>query len=260
VSYNGHNLYDNWHLLSQPPPLRVIMSAGYSDEQLEGIEPLRTVRTNELLQERLIEYIRRRGLVAGDRLPSQQVLARRFDVSLVALREALRALEALGILEVRGGAGWFVKPFSFDPIAKGLLYHTEFNEDTLRDLHEIRMSLETSFAIHATHTLAKEDIEELQALADAMVANAQVGLQWHELDHRFHQKMFSTIRNQVFNKLMDVFWALYGYLGLDVDSTESLSEAWKHRLIVDALRTGDPALVTARLEDSLKGSTRRMSK
>ena len=234
------------------------MSPYHTEEQLEGIEPLRTVRTNELLQERLIEYIRRQGLTAGDRLPSQQILAERFDVSLVALREALRALEALGILEVRGGAGWFVKPFSFDAIVKGLLHHTEFNEDTLRDLHEIRMSLETSFAIHATRTLAKEDIDELQVLADAMVANAQAGMPWHELDRRFHQKMFSTIRNQVFNKLMDVFWALYGYLGREIDSTESLSEAQKHRLIVDALRTGDPVLVTERLEDSLKGSTRRM--
>ncbi len=234
------------------------MSFHYTDEQLEGIEPLKTTRTNELLQERLIEYIKRQGLAAGDRLPSQQVLSERFDVSLVALREALRALEALGILEVRGGAGWFVKPFAFDAIVKGLLHNTEFNETTLRDLHELRLSLETSFAIHATRTLTQEDINELQVLADAMVANAQAGMPWHGLDHRFHQKMFSTIRNQVFNKLMDVFWTLYGYLGQDVDSAESVSEALKHRLIVDALRTGDPALVADRLEDSLKGSTRRL--
>lgn len=235
------------------------MVSRYSDEELKGIEPLQTVKTNEVIQERLLQYIKRQGLVAGDRLPSQQALSERFDVSLVALREALRSLEALGILEVRVGAGWFVKPFSFDAIAKGLFHTTEFNEGTLRDLHEIRICLECSFVIHATRTLSPKDMDELVDLVDEMIARAKSGESWHELDHCFHQKLYSAIRNQVFNKLMEVFWALYGYLGAEIAPEESLTEALKHRPIVDAIRDRDEERAAEMLRESLQGSRKRLS-
>jgi len=233
------------------------MSPPHSDEQLELIEPVQTIRTNEVIQERLLQYIKRQGLVAGDRLPSQHVLAKRFQVSLVALREALRSLEALGILEVKVGAGWFVKFFSFDAVAKGLFFNTELNETTLRDLQEIRICLETSFVVHATRTLTPEDIDELEQVVDRMIEKARAGQAWHDLDHYFHQKLFSTIRNQMFNKLMDMFWRLYGYLGSGITPEESLSEALKHHPIVDAIRAGDENLAAQRLRESLQGSRRR---
>jgi GntR family transcriptional repressor for pyruvate dehydrogenase complex len=237
----------------------VFMVSRYSEEELRGLEPLRTVNTNEVIQERLLQYIKRQGLVAGDRLPSQQALAERFEVSLVALREALRSLEALGILEVKVGAGWFVKAFSFDAIAKGLFHTMEFNEDTLRDLHEIRMYLECSFVVHATRTLSPEDIDELEELGDEMIARASAGKSWHELDHCFHQKLYSAIRNQVFNKLMEVFWALYSYIGAEIAPEESLTEALKHRPIVEAIRAGDEERAAEMLRESLQGSRKRLS-
>ena len=223
------------------------------------MEPLRTVRTNEIIQERLLQYIKAQELRPGDRLPSQQALASSFGVSLVALREALRSLEALGILEVRVGAGWFIKSFSFDAIAKGLFFHTDLNDTTLRDLHEIRICLETSYVIHATRTLTPEDIDDLERIAHEIVARAESGESWHDLDYQFHQKLFSSIRNQVFNKLMEIFWVLYGYLGADIAPEESLSEARKHLPIVEAIRTRDEDLAVQRMHESLKGSSRRIS-
>ncbi len=235
------------------------MATQNPDGQVIGLEPLRTVRTNEIIQERLLQYIKAQELRPGDRLPSQQVLARSFGVSLVALREALRSLEALGILEVKVGAGWFIKSFSFDAIAKGLFFHTELNDTTLRDLHEIRICLETSYIVHATRTLTSEDIDELEQIALAIVTRAELGESWHDLDYQFHQKLFSSIRNQVFNKLMEIFWTLYGYLGVEIAPEESLSEARKHLPIVEAIRSGDEALAVQRMHESLKGSSRRIA-
>ena len=54
---------------------------------------------HETIQARLMSFIRERQMVAGDRLPSQAVLTQALGISLVALREAMRALEALGIIE-----------------------------------------------------------------------------------------------------------------------------------------------------------------
>jgi DNA-binding FadR family transcriptional regulator len=228
------------------------------EDNLEGLEPIKSKDTNELIQERLMRYIRQEGLVAGDRLPAQNKLARRLRVSLVSLREALRALEAVGILEGRVGSGWYVKPFSFDPIAKGLLYSIQFNKYVLADLNDIRVHLEVAFIEHAAKTLTEHDLDELDSLVHEMVSRARINQPWDKLDKEFHKKLFSKIRNQVFSQLMDVFWSMYIYLGTEIKPDEKVSEALTHQPIVDALRAGDVEQAKQKLRDSLKGAAKRM--
>jgi DNA-binding FadR family transcriptional regulator len=225
---------------------------------LERLVPIRSTDTNELIQERLMQYIRQQGLLAGAKLPAQSKLARGLGVSLVSLREALRSLEALGIVEGRVGSGWFIKTFSFDPIAKGLLSSILLNKHVLADLNDIRVHLESSFFEHAAKTLTHEDLDELDRLIGEMVERSQSGHSWDDLDRLFHMKLFSEIRNRVFSQLMDVFWSMYGYLGAEIEPTEKVSEAQTHQPIVDALREGNVEEAKRRLMESLEGSARRM--
>jgi len=186
------------------------------------------------------------------------MLAQRLGVSHVALREALRGLEALGILQVKKGSGWYVKDFNFDPVAKGLLYTIRFDSSHLVDLTEIRMCLECSFLIHASRTLQPTDFAELKRITDSMIECARASQPWHDLDHQFHRKLFSTIRNKVFVEWMEVYWAIYAnFLGDKVFPYESVEDAQMHRDIVDALELGKPDQATSILEDGLKKSMRR---
>ena len=228
------------------------------EDHLEGLEPIRSTDTNELIQESLMKYIRQEGLVAGDKLPAQNRLARGLGVSLVSLREALRALEAVGILEVRVGSGWYIKPFSFDPIAKGLLHSIQLNMHVLADLNDIRVHLEVAFFEHAAKTLTATDLDELDRLVNEMASRSQANQTWDELDRLFHKTLFSKIRNQVFSQLMDVFWSMYIYQGAEIIPGEKVSEALTHRPIVVALRAGDVEQAKQKLRESLEGSTKRM--
>jgi DNA-binding FadR family transcriptional regulator len=222
------------------------------------LEPLKTLNTNQAIQDRVIQFIRESNLKGGDKLPSQQILAQRLGVSQVALREALRGLEALGILEVKKGSGWYVKDFNFDSVAKGLLYTIHFDSTSLADLTEIRMYLECSFLIHAIRTLQPDDLTELRQITNAMVSRAEAGEPLHDLDHQFHRKLFSTIRNKVFLEWMEVYWSIYiNFLGTKVFPHERVEDARMHSDIVDAIEKEQTDRALAILEESFKRAKRR---
>src|SRR5262245_22019481 len=74
------------------------------------------------IQEEIKSYIVDHQLKPGDSLPSESELARQLDISRNSVREAVKSLEVLGIVESRPGSGIFVKAFSFDSIINNLPY------------------------------------------------------------------------------------------------------------------------------------------
>ena len=102
-----------------------------------------------------------------------------------------------------------------------------------------------------------QDVDELHALVDEMVARAQTGKPWTDLDRSFHRKLYSRIHNGVFTNLMDVFWSLFLFQGEDVKPAESASEAATHYPIVEALRLRDIETAKRELQSSLSGSKKR---
>jgi DNA-binding FadR family transcriptional regulator len=76
----------------------------------------------KVVQEEIKSYIVRHELKPGDPIPNEMELIRMFGVSRTVIREAVKSLEALSILEVRAGSGLFLRNFSFDPIFDHLAY------------------------------------------------------------------------------------------------------------------------------------------
>ena len=74
------------------------------------------------VRESLRRHIDENRLEAGDPLPPEGDLAQQLGVSRNSVREAIKALESLGVLEMRRGVGVFVKAFSFEPLLENLTY------------------------------------------------------------------------------------------------------------------------------------------
>ncbi|HZQ05535.1 MAG TPA: GntR family transcriptional regulator, partial [Anaerolineae bacterium] len=81
----------------------------------------------QTVQEEIKNYIIENELRAGDPLPTEGELARQLDISRNSVREAVKSLEALGILEARSGSGLFVRNFNFDSILDNLPYGIMFS-------------------------------------------------------------------------------------------------------------------------------------
>ena len=86
------------------------------------LKRLKTRDLQDQIEDQIKRYITNRGLKSGDPLPTEKELAEGLGTSRTAVRETLKAMESLGILEVRPGIGRFIREFNFEAILKNLTY------------------------------------------------------------------------------------------------------------------------------------------
>ena len=132
-------------------------------------EPIRQLRVSEEVTERIKRAILLGEFKAGDRLPSERDLAKQFQVSRVAIREALRKLEHSGFILTRQGAtgGTFVTDLTFEYLANAFLDLFLSDKIGIPELYQVRLFLEPEIARLAASAITPEYAERLkQALKD----------------------------------------------------------------------------------------------
>lgn len=162
----------------------------------------------QVAQEEIKAYILRHSLKPGDPLPPESELAQRLGIGRNSVREAVKALEALGILETRQGSGLFVRGFSFDAILSNLPYSLVFQVKELTDLLEVRSYLEHATVERVLKGATPEQLAKLHGLLDRMRRDAEGGIYSAEDDRQFHQTLYENVDNRVLVGIMDVFWGL----------------------------------------------------
>ena len=119
---------------------------------MPNFKPIKQPRISEEVFNQLKEAILSNDFRAGDRLPSERDLAEQFQVSRVAIREAIRALENNGFVSIRQGAagGAFVTDLTFEQLASACLDLFLANKISIHELHQVRMLIEPEVARLAT--------------------------------------------------------------------------------------------------------------
>ena len=166
-----------------------------------------TSRAREV-EARIREYITANELPAGSRLPGEEWFAEQLQVGRPLIREAMKTLEAVGIIEARRGVGRFVS--SFDPDAYLRNYTTEmllqsFDE---RELQETRCLLEITMAADATHRLTDDDLDQLRAYWQQYQERAREGLPNTEADLGLHRTIMQRADNRLIVSMLDAVYAL----------------------------------------------------
>lgn len=139
----------------------------------------------------------------GDRLPNERELCQVFGVSRPTLREALRTLEVLGVVEIRPGSngGIFVSEPQGDHLGAALGALLQFRGATVDELAEFRVSFESETARWAAERAGSEDIARLLAIANQFsILAADEGLPWRVLvglDIAFHEALAEASKNAV---------------------------------------------------------------
>lgn len=219
---------------------------------------------HDTVQARIERFIIESGSKPGDPLPSQQDLARALGISMPSLREAMKSLEALGVIEVRHGSGTFVGRFSLDAVVDGLAFRIRLeageNRRTVSELLEIRMILEQTYIRRVAGMATDAQITALAALVDEMDAKAAVGSEFAEEDWRFHELLFRPVNNAVLTMLVRAFWEVVDLVKPDLDVAPGSPEvtAREHREIVNALAAHDPDRAAAAIEAHFAGIRSRV--
>ena len=165
--------------------------------------PISTRRLPDQVIDRLVDQMVNGTARVGQRLPSETELAREFGVGRSTLREAVKALAHIGLLEVRPGDGTYVRalPQDVEPLSRLLL------RSHVIDVYEVRRTLEVDISSLACE---RRDIKDLERMREALKRCAQhVGPgeedEFLEADLGFHLAVAAATKNEVFVKLYEAF-------------------------------------------------------
>jgi len=193
------------------------------------------------VQERIKRYILEHDLQGGDALPPETHIARDLGVSRPLVREAVKALESLGIVESRPGKGLYVRAFSLDPILDNLAYSLLFDRNSIVELLQVREQLEISLLPTAIVALSPGQLDLLRGLVERMREKGEQGIALVEEDRFFHRTLSEAVGNHLLIKLLDVFWVVFSRSrdrAIRVDPAPG--RTWRaHQRILDALEAGD---------------------
>jgi len=191
-----------------------------------------------------VQDIIRDGLLRpGDMLPPERELAERLQVSRGSLREAILALESMGLVEPRHGEGTIIRDLSAAPLVNQLSVMLVQKRALVGELLEFRLMVEPTLAARAAANATEEEIVHLEEILSRQKAKVEQGDLAIEEDSKFHYAIAQAARNSVVLKVLDVFMDYLREsreLSLQVEGRPQRSLN-SHRRILNAIARKNPA-------------------
>jgi DNA-binding FadR family transcriptional regulator len=235
------------------------------------------------LQADIMDLILARELEAGDALPTEAELCGALGVGRNTLRESLKVLQALGVIEIRHGFGMFVAPINFDALTEGLTFRARLSlrhhgQEALQ-LVSVRQSLESALIGTAMDLMTPERLGAVEESLLRLESLASAGEHLVEAGAEFHRRLFEPLGNELLLGLISVFGTISRRIQAELGSAatgtgagggagsllgaaeagELAAPAGLHRAIFEAVSTGDKALAAELLCSHFDGIRRRIS-
>ncbi|MGC9325468.1 MAG: FadR/GntR family transcriptional regulator [Desulfomonilia bacterium] len=204
--------------------------------------PVTRSRLHENIVSVILKKIIKKELRCGERLPSERNLALSFDVNRSTIREALKKLESLDVIEIRHGDGVYVKDYLESgnlELIQALFYmDNSLDEDILWTLLEVRRVLVPEMVSIAALNRTGEDLEKLSDLVFQ-----SMDLSTMERDIRIHHRIALASKNILYLILLNFFtkfFRQFGHIYFDKEENRLRSETF-HQDILRAIRDRDQA-------------------
>lgn len=207
-------------------------------------EEIKTIDTSSLVdkvENSLVDLLIKKHLSVGDTIPKELELAETLGVSRTVIREALTRLRIMGLIESKKKKGSVItSPDLFGMMSKSMNPHI-LDQETLKEIFEIRLVLEIGMADLLFHRITKEDIAELRKI----VADEPPATQYHlfNINHEvaFHGKLYEITSNNTLKKFQKMLLPVFDYVhnsGL-LKKQPLLKTFVSHKELVDILENGD---------------------
>jgi len=217
-----------------------------------GWERVQKVRTHEHVLAQIEAKILDGELRIGEKLPSERELVEALGVSRSSVREALRALEAMGIIDSHTGtgkdSGSVVSGRSSQALGNLLRLHIALARISVGDLVEIRVQLERNAASNAARCCSVDDIAHLRQLTTRMRTATLRSADFNELDTEFHIAIARASGNALSYTLMPMIRdavkaeMIAAFAGLTNWRAVADRLCAEHQRIVDAIEAKEPEL------------------
>lgn len=227
---------------------------------MQTFAPLTRVTAYEQVAERIREAILDRSLSTDARLPPERELAQQFGVSRTTVREALRHLQAQGLLSSQGRTSPMLPANPDAALARfreSLGHVVQLRNVSLHELLELRLAIETAALVRAAQAPVAPAIEEARAALEAMANPRVTQADFYDADVTFHAALVAASGNEALRLVM---LAVKDSIRLHLDRTMSDRAFAKvrprvheeHRKLLQAVEKGNVKAVGALLREHLE--------
>jgi len=179
------------------------------------LEPVKSRKIYENIVDQIKKMIIQGSLKIGDRLPSERELAESLKVSRTSVREALRILENMGLIECRSGDGNFVKDLTVDSLANSIALRIPLQKGTILQLFELRKIIEPGIVRIAAERVTDEDILRMESIIDKQKSIVEQGKSIADIDDEFHRSIAEASKNKMIMRIINTV------IGLETETNES---------------------------------------
>ena len=164
--------------------------------------------------DRIKALILERGLRPGDPMPTENELKSTLEISRSSVREAIRTLATLDIVDVKHGYGTFVGSFSLNHLTDGLAFRSLATSgqsvDSLQEVVLVRQTIDTGLAETVTATLQGTSNPQLRSLVAEMTALSERGESFATQDREFHTILLASLpRCELLGQLVESLWRVH---------------------------------------------------
>jgi DNA-binding FadR family transcriptional regulator len=206
----------------------------------------------------LLKGILRGEIRPEEALPSEDELARQFDVSRPVVREAVKELAVLGVVQSRQGRSTRVTPSDswnhFAPEILAARYEVGAVDDILLELLELRRLIEVEAAALAASRVSEEDVARLEEILGVMDQSLSDSTRFTDGDIEFHRTLLAATGNHLLTRLIELIGPLLRF-GREVSVARRpngpADSQLGHRAVFDAVARHDPEAARAAMREHL---------
>jgi len=192
-------------------------------------QPEKNTKVYVEIVRQLREMIEKDGLKTGDKIPSERELSERLNAGRSSVREALRALELLGLIETRRGEGTFIRDFRGNQLVQLLSTFILQDEKAKTDVIETKYMIEVDCLKLAAVKFQKEELERLK-----------VWIEEHNFeDGEFFKKVAEIADNHLFYRIWNILNDYYNSLELKASPAEKA----EYLMLADSLASKNEELI-----------------
>ncbi|BBE20169.1 transcriptional regulator, GntR family [Aquipluma nitroreducens] len=231
-----------------------------TDEHISGLKAIDTSSLVDKVEMNLIDYFSKKKLQPGDSIPKELELAEIMGVSRTVIRETLTRLKTMGLIESKKHIGTIIKSPDLSSIMQKSMIPGILDEGTLKDIFELRLTIEVGMSDLVVTRVTDKDIEELFSIVKNEISPSENTLFDVDYEILFHSKLYEITGNQTlksFQKmLLPVFSYVYtsGLINKEIADKKYVS----HKELVEVLRLKDADMFRTAMRKHLENHFKRL--